>query len=86
MVFSKGYPRDYRENKKLEFAKFNLSRRGYDDCKYDEQEKALYIRRPNGAIVKYWPFTEYFNGKGIKAGRGFFTLLDELKSCDGNQR
>lgn len=79
MTLPKGRARQIKENTRLEFVKADLLRKGYKVFYYDYQEKALSFRRQSGAMVKYWPFTEYYNGKGIKPGRGYFNLLNELE-------
>ena len=46
------------------------------NCSNNEKELQFYFK---DEIVRFWPYSGFFNGKSVKSGRGIKNLLNQLK-------
>jgi len=42
---------------------------------------SITIQHNGGQVVKIYPYSGWFTGKGVKDGRGIKNLLKQIKSC-----
>lgn len=65
-----------KEDSRIKFAKSELEKRGYK-VTHDVANKCLIFEYKSNTI-RFYPYTGWFTGKGIKDGRGLQTLLKRL--------
>lgn len=68
--------RKEKEAQRMEFAKTELAKHSKEII--EENETTLIISH-NGQRIKFFPYTGYFNGKGIAGGRGIKKLIEQIK-------
>lgn len=61
---------------RLDFAKRNIEDFGYEVLRVSEKELQF---EHNGNLIKFFPFTGWATGRGIKDGRGLENLLNQLE-------
>ena len=66
-----------KEPERKEHALQSLKALGYEVV-YSENEKCVMFIH-NGNIIRFYPYTAWFTGKGVKDGRGLANLLKQLK-------
>lgn len=64
------------ETDRIRFAKYKLRHLGYE---VTETIGCLTFQH-KGNTIRFYPYTGWFTGKGIKDGRGLERLLKQLKS------
>lgn len=57
------------------YALQELSKLGFSPMYYEQCITFLY----KDNMISLWPYSGWFSGKGVKAGRGFENLLKQLK-------
>lgn len=62
--------------KRMEFAKNEIEKLGYTVSQIDDTELRFLF---NGSEIKVFPYSGWFQGKKIKAGRGINKLLNQIK-------
>lgn len=70
--------RDALEGPRLSYAIERLASVGITDVAYEGGSRSLSFQW-HGNTVRIWPYTGYFNGKGLKPGRGIENLIRQLK-------
>lgn len=63
--------------KRIDFAIAELRGAGYDIIYNDGTEIRFEYK---GNVIKVWPYSGWFSGKGIKDGRGIYNLLNQIGS------
>lgn len=69
---------DKLEPKRMEYAVKQLTELGFDP-NVTSNDKAIRFQL-NGNTITLYPYSGYFNGKGVNPGRGIKYLLDQLKN------
>lgn len=64
------------EPKRMESCLKELRERGYTATAVSHNEIHIWH---NNTTIKFWPYSGWHSGKGIKDGRGFQNLLNELR-------
>lgn len=64
------------EPERISYAKNSLIMMGFNVC-YEDKTSIEFVYKGN--IIKLFPYSGYFNGKGIKAGRGIKDLIQQIK-------
>lgn len=73
--------RDELEDSRIKYAVNRLTEIGITGMEYDKNSRCLIISAM-GSKIRLWPYTGYFNGKGIRAGRGVENLIKKLKKSN----
>ena len=61
--------------KRMQYAINDLQDRGFEVEVIGETELQFQFK---GHTIRFWPYSGYHNGKGIKAGRGLQNLLKQI--------
>lgn len=69
--------RDQKEPSRTEYAKQHIENLGYK-TEYDSANKCLTFRL-NGNLIKMYPFTGWFSGRGTGDGRGIHNLIRKIE-------
>lgn len=64
-----------QEPKRIEFAKRELKKAGVTNI-FDHGKELRFLH--NGNVIKFFPYSGWFTGKGIKDGRGIKLLLNQI--------
>lgn len=67
---------EHLQPKRVEAAVEVLTDLGYNVVVIDGKELQFEYK---GNMVKFWPYSGWHSGKGIKDGRGLIKLLNQLK-------
>lgn len=62
------------EPKRIEFAKKELEKLGYVVTQFDKEIEFNY----KGNVIKFFPYSGWYSGKGIGHGRGIKQLIKQL--------
>ncbi len=62
------------EPERISYAKVKLERLGYEVTESNTELRFIY----KGNIIKFFPYSGWHSGKGIKDGRGLDNLLKQL--------
>lgn len=72
--------RNHKEPSRTEYARQLIENLGYK-TEYDSVNKCLTFQL-NSNIIKMYPFTGWFTGRGIGDGRGIHNLIRKLEDND----
>lgn len=64
------------EEPRMDFAIRKLTEAGYEVARMNDNELNFLFKGNN---IKFFPYTGWHTGKGIKDGRGLQKLLDQIK-------
>jgi hypothetical protein len=65
------------EPERIEQVKHTLSARGCLILGSEDKKSVSFVYKGN--VCTIWPYSGYFNGKGLTAGRGIDNLLKQIK-------
>ncbi len=63
------------EPQRIEFAKNEIEKLGYDVIVYEKNITFLY----KDNLITFFPYSGWASGKGIKSGRGLQNLLNQIQ-------
>ena len=65
-----------QQQDRMNYSKQQLEQRGYI---VTEVDRTLLEFTHKGNTIKFYPYTGWHSGKGIKQGRGFWNLIHKLE-------